>query len=77
MVGWICWDILCTIRPNIVLDPSLPNSPFLDLLKTLVVVDGCGPLLLLLVTLLLSLTSAVAAGGDDSGICCYIFILGN
>ena len=73
-MGWIFWDFLCTIHPNIVLDLSLPDSPFLDLLKTLVVVDGRGPLLLLLVALLLSLTSAVAVGGDGSGMCwLYIY----
>ena len=63
-MGWIFWDFLCTIHPNIVLDLSLPDSPFLDLLKTLVVVDGRGPLLLLLVAM------AVGCVG-------YIFILGN
>ena len=74
MVGWICWDILCSIRPNIVLDPSLPDSPFPNLLKTLVVVDGRGPLLLLLVALLLLLTFTIAAGGDGSGMCwLYIY----
>ena len=74
MVGWICWDILCSIRPNIVLDPSLLDYPFPNLLKTLVVVDGRGPLLLLLVALLLLLTFTIAAGGDGSGMCwLYIY----